>query len=716
MRTHRMRRGRTAAAVVLSGLALAGAACGTASPPAARPEPLAMADYLEGRWPSRPAWSPDGRYVSALWTDWVSQQLYVAPADGGAPVALTRVDDFLGGPTWNSAGAFGEWSPDSRQIVYGRDGDLYAVAVPDGTTTRITETPEGESGATFSPDGARLAFTRGGNLVVMTLATKAERRLTTDGRTSGPVWSPDGRWLAAGVADPAQWLTASPSYSGPLLVFRRPRPSQRDVRLVPADGGADRLLAASPDNERVVGWAPDASRVLVERTSIDVKQRTLFACEPRSAECRVVYEQRDEKYLASNDQMIAFSPDGRALVLTSDADGWNHLYRVEVDGSNLRQITNGAFEVSFAGWSHDSRRVFFASTEVATEERHLYAVAADGGARTRLTPEPGVHATMVVSPVRDQLAFIRSAPSELPDLWVVDAAPGATPQRLTDSMTPTLRAYPWQAPQIVTFAGQGGLPIKAQLFAPRAREAGRRYPAIVHVHQAAIYQEVYAGPGPQKDNVLWYGWHQRLADLGYVVLNVDFRGSYGYGRDFRTANHLDVGVGDAADVIQGVEYLRQLDYVDADRLGVYGMSYGGHMVLTLLSKYPDVFKAGINIAGVYDFNLELGPWDVRNAWMYARLGSPDDNPTAYFNASAINFIDDLRAPVMTLQGTHDTNVTPLQSIKLVSDLIARGKTFEFEIYPGEVHFFGRRASWVDAFAKMERFFARYLQDPAAPPP
>lgn len=140
------------------------------------------------------------------------------------------------------------------------------------------------------------------------------------------------------------------------------------------------------------------------------------------------------------------------------------------------------------------------------------------------------------------------------------------------------------------------------------------------------------------------------------------------------------------------------------------MSYGGHMVLNLLSKYPDLFQAGINIAGVFDFLMELGPWAVRNGWMYQRLGTPEDNPEAYHNASAINFIDQLKAPVLTLQGTNDTNVTLLQSIKLVDELLRRGKRFEFGLYPGEVHFFGRRQSWVDAFGKMERFFDHHLQN------
>lgn len=675
--------------------------------------PLSMETYLRARWPSRPAWSPDGRYVSFLWTDWVGQDLYVVPAAGGAPVALTQGKGFVGGSTWNSAGSFGAWSPDSQHLVYSLDGDLHLTKVPEATTTRLTETEENEDGARFSPDGTRLAFLRGGNVFVLLMKDRAVTQLTREGRAGGLSWSPDGKWIAFSISEGSPRMTASPEYSGPLIMFLGGRASQRDVGLVSAAGGDVRLLEASPANESVSSWAPDGARLLIERTSIDVKDRTLLLCTATTASCGAVYKQRDEKYLPSNDQVATFSPDGQSILLTSDQDGWNHVYVLPTAGGAPRQVTKGAFEVSFPAWSRNGERIFYSSTEAGPDQRQIYSVAASGGAPTRLTTDAATHTTLTVS-AGDEIAFIRTDPARLPDVWAMGAVAGAQPRQLTDSMTADLKAYPWQTPQIVTFAGAGGTPIKAQLFVPRDLDRSRKYPAIVHVHQAAIYQEVFLGPGPHKDNVGWYGWHQRLADQGFVVLNVDFRGSYGYGRDFRTANHLDVGVGDAQDVIQGVEYLKGVGYVDPAQLGVYGMSYGGHMVLSLLTKYPDVFKAGINIAGVYDFEIELGPWATRNPWMQARLGPPEANREAYRQASAINFIDNLQAPVMTLQGTADTNVVFLQSIKLVDDLLARGKTFEFELYPGEVHFFGRRRSWVDAFGKMEAFFQRYLVAPPAP--
>ncbi len=672
---------------------------------------LTMEIYLQARWPSRPSWSPDGRYVSFLWTDWKTQDLYVVAAEGGPPIKLTRSSDFLGGSTWNSAGQFGEWSPDAKEILYSEDGDLYLVSVPGGESRRLTDTVESESGGRFSPDGERIAYAHGGNLFVLHRREATRKQLTRDGRASGGFsWSPDGRWVALSMADPPTRLSASPTYSGPLLTIHRFRRHQRDVALVPSQGGEPRTILASPEQESVLDWHPDGKSLLVQRRTIDAKERTLFWVGVDGEVRRTLYRQRDEKYLATNDQVAIFSPDGRSVLLTSDEDGWNHIYVIPLEGGEPIQITRGAFEVSFPAWAPDGRSIFFSSTEAGSEQRHLYSVPSEGGRKTRLTTRPGIHTTAILSPHGERVAFIHSDPSHLPDLWVLDTRAGGVPRQLTRSMTPELEAFPWQTPGIVTYPGKDGVPILAQLFVPPDLDRNASYPAIVHVHQAAIYQEVYLGPGPQKDNVCWYGWHQRLAQRGYVVLNVDFRGSYGYGRDFRTGNYLKIGVDDAEDVVRGVEYLESLGYVDTERLGVYGMSYGGHMVLNLLSKYPDLFQAGINIAGVFDFLMELGPWAVRNGWMYQRLGTPEDNPEAYHNASAINFIDQLKAPVLTLQGTNDTNVTLLQSIKLVDELLRRGKRFEFGLYPGEVHFFGRRQSWVDAFGKMESFFDHHLQN------
>ena len=709
----RPRRGSLATATVMF-LIAAVTACGGpglegAGPATATGGALTMSDYLDGRWPSRPAWSPDGRFVSFLWTDWRTQDLYVAPVDGGSSVALTASDHFLGGSTWNSSGSFGQWLPDGSGIVFEDDGDLFLVSVPDGQTRQLTETTATTSSALVSPDGARVAFTSEGELLLLGLEDGAASSRGEVGLMSLGDWAPAGEWIAGSVSGPRLDASRSPPFSGPLLVSRRVRYAAPDAAIVSTRTGEVRTLLPSPERETVMAWAPDGASLVVERNSLDVKDRTYYHVGLDGELIATLHTRRDERYLNARDKVVSFSPDGGRVLYTSDEDGWNHLYVVPAEGGEAVQLTSGSFEVSFPAWSPDGETVYFVSTEAGTEWRQLYSVGAEGGERTRLTELLGNIASAVFSPDRERVAFIYTDASRLPDLWVTDTVPGAEAVQLTDSMTPTLHAYDWQAPEIVTYAGHEELPIRAQLFRPRRFDPNASYPAIVHVHQASIYQEVFVGSGPHKDNVAWYGWHQRLADRGYVVLNVDYQGSYGYGRDFRTANYMDLGVGDAADVVEGVEYLETLGFVDIDRIGVYGMSYGGHMVLVLMSKYPDVFAAGVNIAGLVDWEMPGGPWDTRNPHTTGRLGTPEENPEAYFNTSAINFLDDLSAPVLTVQGTADQHVNFLQSIWLVDQLLKRGKRFEFELYPGEPHFFGRKSSWVDAFAKMERFFDEHLR-------
>lgn len=687
---------------------LAALAFGLSSSPSngsGRAAPLTMASYLEGKWAYQPSWSPDGRYIAFLWDDWVRQNIYVVPVEGGMPARVSDAKSFIGNPTFFSAGEAPSWSPDGQHLLYVQDGDLFITSVPDGKILRLTDTSESESGARFSSGGQEIAYTREGDLFVLNRLTGSIRQLTRDRSGDGRVtWSPDGKWIAF-ERGPSTRISWSPDYSGSRISYHWMKPAWpiRDVGIIASSGGAIRWIAASPENETFFDWSPDSKSILLERKSFDRKDRTLFLASIDGSSLQVIYRQRDEKWLPGDDQHAFFSPDGRFVAFTSDADGWNHLYLANVEGSSLRQITHGRFEVSFPAWSRDGKSLISCSTEEGTEQRHVYKVSLSSGTRTKLTTAQGVNTAASLSPSGDRVLYLRSDPTHLPDLWVSPTLPGSGARQLTDSMTAALHAYPWQIPQIVTFRSQvDGLPIKAQLFVPPGLDKNRKYPAIVHTHQNAIYQEVYLGPGPQKDNVAWYGFHQRLAQEGYVVLNVDYRGSYGYGRDFRVADYLDLGGKDARDVISGVDYLKTLGYVDTDRLGVYGLSYGGHMVLSLLTKFPDVFKAGVDIAGVADFTLNYE--SLYGGGMVGRLGTPHQNPDAYFNSSAINFIDRIKAPLLILHGTNDPNVTLLQSILLIDQLLKKDKRFDFEIYPGELHFFAKRRSWVDAFAKIERFF------------
>ena len=527
------------------------AAPNSAAPSATSPSALSMSDFFEGKWTYQPRWSPDGRYVMFTWDDWVRQNVYVISADGGTPIQRSDSKSFIGNPSGNSAGEAPTWSPDGKSILYTQDGNAYLAPVPSGDVKRLFQDTDRVSGVRFSPNGRDIAFSRGGDLHVLNLASGSVRRLTDAHHgVGGAQWSPDGRWLAF-VSRSSERIAWSPDYSGSLLSYHWSKPGTSDVGVVSATGGAVRSIAQSPDNEVIADWAPDSKALLIERRTVDVKDRTLFRA-ALDGSLSALYRQHDDRFLPSNDVHAFYSPDGTKVAFTSDHDGWNHLYVVPASGGAPQQLTKGKFEVSYPSWQPDGHALVFCATKDGTDQRHVYRVSLNGTLE-QITSAHGSDVAAHVTPDGHRVLYLHTDPTHLPDVWTAPLTGSDPARQLTDSMTAGLHHYPWQTPQIVTYSNEAdGLIIKAQLFVPRQLDRAKKYPAIVHTHQAAIYQEVYYGPGPQKDNVAWYGFNQRLADLGYVVLNVDYRGSYGYGRDFRVGDYMDLGGNDARDVISGV--------------------------------------------------------------------------------------------------------------------------------------------------------------------
>ncbi len=667
-----------------------------------------MADFFQSRWTYQPSWSPRGDVIAFLQDDWASQNIYVAPADGRTPARrVSQSVRFIGNPRTSSAGHPPVWAPDGSALVYGQDGRLFRARVEGGAPVRLTDGPSADVEPVFSPDGRTLSFVRDGEIHLLEPGTGRVIQLTSTGRNAGGhAWSPDGRWIAFTAVNVVPF-TRIPEFVGRLLVFPFSQPEQSDVGVIPSKGGEVRWLAATSRNEAALDWSPDSRHLLMERTSDDFKERDLMLVSVDSGETRGLETEREERYLPLARAWARFAGSAEAIVFASERDGWNHLYRLDIGRGAAQQLTSGSFEIRDAVFGQDGF-VYFTSTEHGPAEPQVYRVPAAGGSRQRLTSGRGVRVTPLPAPGGRRVLYLESHPSALPEVVVAPLEAGGARVTVSHSgLTNAVRAS-WQVPELVTYRGHDGLEVSAQLFLPPTLDRERLYPAIVHTHQAASYQDVFYGPGPQKDNLAWYAWHQRLARLGYVVLNVDYRGSTGYGRDYRVANYRDLGGGDRLDAVSGVEYLRTLGFVDPGRVGIYGMSYGGHLTLSALARSPGVFKAGINIAGVADMRMVYET--AGRSAVLARLSTPESAPEVYRGSSAIDAIDGLRSPVMILHGTDDPNVSILQSLGLVDELLARGRQFEFEMYPGELHFFTRARTWVDAFGKMERFFARHLME------
>jgi dipeptidyl aminopeptidase/acylaminoacyl peptidase len=237
----------------------------------------------------------------------------------------------------------------------------------------------------------------------------------------------------------------------------------------------------------------------------------------------------------------------------------------------------------------------------------------------------------------------------------------------------------------------------------KSLDRSRRHPAIVWIHGSGSDQN-YLGwhPGSYR---MYYSVHQYLAQQGYVILTPDYRGSSGYHRDWATGNYLDLGGKDYLDVASGADYLKTLPYVDPDRIGVWGLSYGGFMTLQAVTVTPTLFRCAIDVAGVTDWAPRGGGWTV------ARMGSPAEHPEEFQVTAPIQHMEKLARPLLILHGTNDTNVAFQDSLILFDRLLKLGKPFESAIYPGEPHFFRRAHVLRDAWRRAEEFFDKHLKQP-----
>jgi dipeptidyl aminopeptidase/acylaminoacyl peptidase len=266
------------------------------------------------------------------------------------------------------------------------------------------------------------------------------------------------------------------------------------------------------------------------------------------------------------------------------------------------------------------------------------------------------------------------------------------------------------APQFVRYPGADGQMVPGWLFVPKNLDRSKKHPAIIWIHGDGINQN-YDGWHVQRNYAVYYSFHQYLLQEGYVVFAPDYRGSIGYGRDWRNGVYMDVGGKDAKDAWMGANYLKTLPYVDPERIGVWGLSYGGFFTLIAMTDQPTLFRAGVDVAGVVDYVMYYND-PYHNDWTVGRIGTPEENPQVYANASPLSHIDRLARPLLVLHGTADVNVPFIESIRLMDEVLKKNKgdLVQFMVYPGEFHYFTREHVLRDAWRRVDQFFAKHLRN------
>lgn len=629
------------------------------------------------------------------------------------------------------------WAPDSRTILVPLDGDLFVADSRSGAVRRLTETPQTELDAKVSPRGGFVSFVRDANLFLHDLGTGTERPLTTDGggagswgsaefvaqeemdRRDGHWWSPDDTRLVVARVDESGVKIVPRAAIGAdgTRVFeqRYPRAGTPNAKVelfvFGSTGGTAPLKIDLGDDTDIyvarVDWAPDGSRVFVQRQSRDQTRLDLLEVDPATGKATVRLTETSPTWVNLSDDLRILR-DGR-LLWTSERDGFRHLF-VEHDGS-LRQVTRGAWGIDrVVGVDEERGRVFFVAGVDSPLERHLYAVdlPKPGAAVAAPVPltEPGFWHDVTMDRLATRALVTRSAPTQPAQTSLADAS-GARIAWIEENRVEGDHPYaPYMAghlvPEFGTLPAEDGTPLHYSHLKPRLAP-GAKAPALVIV---------YGGPGVGPLAARRWGnpVAQWFARRGWHVFSLDNRGTSGRGKAFEDHIHLAMGGVEVRDQKVGVDWLAARDDVDPGRIAVHGWSYGGYMVLRLLAAYPGIFAAGASGAPVTDWSL----YDTHYTERY--LGNPAVDRSPYETSGVLGVAERIVDPLLVIHGMADDNVVFENTTALVARMQKEGKLFEVMVYPGQTHGIAGKPDRIHLWRTIDDFFTRRLASRAARQP
>ena len=680
---------------------------------------------LAGAAPASPLWSPDSKVVAFLWSDAAhpDRSLWLVDRAGTAPRRLLPA---------TSTGRVGEfvWTPDGSAIVFVQQDSLWRITLTTGARSALLSRIGDLSELAVSPNGTTVSFLRDGDLWLLPMAGGAPLRATNvavaplgtialgtyygrdveiGGATwSGPspayAWSADSRTIAVHYVDRRGVPRFSmPYYLGDTVqmnTLRRGAPGQaNEVRKIGLYDVTAKTLAMVelPDSSRtrIVNFAwSTTGTLMIDRESDDAIDRTIHVLTVATPTPRLAWQDHRETRVY-NDIASAWSADGQSIVLTGDLDDRYRLYRVVPGDAAPVALTSGPHDVAGAGIPRAATQsIDYVSSAPRPSERHVFRVGVRGGVSRQLTTMPGTHAPFV-SPDGRTIALLLSSDRQPTELYLLDVRPGAVERRITTSTTPEFAAVRWIAPTYLSIKnGSDTLPLRIRVFFPPNIDSTKHYPVLF---------------GPAYSNTVRNRWggmngmlQQYLAlEKGYIVVQVDVRGSTGYGREFREKFLMDWGGGDLDDLESAVTYMKTLPFVDASRFGIWGSSYGGTLTVYSLLKKPGLFQAGVAGAAATDPYL-FGSDDV------AIVRRPQSHP-ATFTRGALPYAGNLRDHLLLIHGMQDDVVPFSSAVALAEEFMKQGKDFDFAFAPAATHGWTQRPYYATyLLRKLVAHFDRYL--------
>ena len=437
-------------------------------------------------------------------------------------------------------------------------------------------------------------------------------------------------------------------------------------------------------------WSDDGAKAVMPVRAADNKDAWFLAFDPATAKGTVIDHEHDDAWVSWGfGDFWGFVPGSHTIWFTSERDGWMHLYTLPADGGEPKALTSGKYEVDSVRVSDDRKFFHLTTSRESLFERHLYRMPLAGGTLTKLTAATGWHEA-VASPDGKTFADVYSYSNKPWELYLGSA-------RVTTSPAPEFATYPWIDVPIVHFTARDGAAVPARLYKPAQWNGG---PAVIFVHGAGYLQNVHRA---WSNYYREFMFHHLLMERGFLVLDIDYRASAGYGRDWRTAIYRHMGGVDLNDHVDAAQWLAREHQVDPKRIGIYGGSYGGFIALMAMFTAPDVFAAGAALRPVTDWA------HYNHSYTSSILNTPQSDPEAYRRSSPIYFAEGLKGPLLICHGVVDVNVHFQDSVRLAQRLIElRKENWELAGYPMEDHTFVEPTSWADEYKRILKLFEREL--------
>jgi dipeptidyl aminopeptidase/acylaminoacyl peptidase len=459
-----------------------------------------------------------------------------------------------------------------------------------------------------------------------------------------------------------------------------------------------------------VEWNNAGDAVAIGLTSIDNKDRWITTVDFKDHKLVTANRLTDDAWINWTHNMFGWLPDNKTLWFMSERTGYSQLYLTTANGHDTRALTQGRFVVESPELSHDGHYVYFQANPDHPGTWNLYRVPTAGGKIQQITHLDGLNGTQpalhgdsrfVLSPNSSKILFYHSTSIRPPELYAQAAEPGAQPTRLTHTITSDFASIHWIAPKIVKIPSTHvKQPLYARLWLPANYDPHKTYAGAVFIHGAGYLQDAHTGWSYYFREALFNNF---LTQHGYVVFDMDYRGSAGYGRDWRTAIYRNMGHPEVQDITDGVHWLTQNYHVDPHKLGVYGGSYGGFMTYMMMFRRPTLFAAGAALRPVADWA------NYNDGYTSAILNRPNIDPVAYQRSSPIYYVQNLQHPLLIEQGMEDDNVFFQDTVYTVQRLIElKKKNFETAFFPLEHHDFKAPAAWLHEYRRIFKLFSTYV--------